>query len=121
MLALQTRGKHSCVPPPPQKLLVSLAELRNKVALPEIRPRHGLRIPPEEQCLLNPNYQLQPTERGPVIPLTLVDPTAKQARQQSNYNIHKSHTVYVDTPAAGWQPGPDPPGEAWPGSDMEQF
>lgn len=117
MLAIQARSQHSFVPPPPQQLLLSLAELKNKAPLPEIKQRHGLRIPPEGECLLNPNYQLQPSDKETYIPATSVDAAAKQARQRSTYNVQKKHSVYVDAPTEGWQPGPDPPGDPWPGSE----
>ena len=40
------------------QVLSRLAESRNKQALPEIKLRYGLRLPPEEDCLLGANYQL---------------------------------------------------------------
>ncbi len=116
MLAIQSKGQHSFVPPPPANLLLNLAELRNKVPLPELRLRHGLRIPPEGECLLNPNFQLQPTNREPVA-ATAMDVDAVAARQLSAHNIEKKHVVSIDAPAEGWQPGPDAPAEPWPGSN----
>jgi len=40
-------------------VLLGLAEQRNRQKLPELGRRYGLRLPPEEDCLLAPNYQLQ--------------------------------------------------------------
>jgi hypothetical protein len=117
MLAIQSKGQHSFVPPPPQQLLLNLAELRNKVPLPELRLRHGLRIPPEGECLVNPNFQLQPTNREPLLPGTAMDVDAAAARKTSAHNIEKKHVVSIDTPGEGWQPGSDKPAEPWPGSN----
>ena len=118
MLAIQSKGQYSFVPPPPQQLLLSLAELRNKTPLPELRLRHGLRIPPEGECLLNPNYQLQPTNREPLLPATAMDVDDTGAAKETNvgHNIEKKH-VSIETPAEGWQPGPDAPADPWPGSN----
>ena len=44
-------------------MLLALAEQRNRQKLPELGRRFGLRLPPEEDCLLAPNYQLR---RAPV-------------------------------------------------------
>jgi Transcription initiation factor IID, 31kD subunit len=114
MLAIQSKGQLSFVPAPPQQLLLSLAELRNKAPLPELRLRHGLRIPPEGECLLNPNFQLQRTDREPLLPATAMDVDAIAAKQASAHNIEKKHIVSIETPAEGWQPGPDAPAEPWP-------
>ena len=45
------------------QVLLALAEQRNRQKLPELGRRFGLRLPPEEDCLLAPNYQLR---RAPV-------------------------------------------------------
>ena len=39
-----------------------MAEQRNKQKLPEPSRRHWLRLPPDEDCLLAPNYQLHPAQ-----------------------------------------------------------
>ena len=41
---------------------MQLAERRNAQPLPELKNTFGLRLPPEEDCLLGANYQLV---RGP--------------------------------------------------------
>lgn len=40
------------------QVLMQLAERRNVQPLPEIKKRFGLRLPPEEDCLLGGNYHL---------------------------------------------------------------
>ncbi|KAK9838135.1 hypothetical protein WJX81_003283 [Elliptochloris bilobata] len=62
LLAIQSREAFSFVQPPSQDVLLALAEARNRQKLPELGRRYGLRLPPDEDCLLAPNYQLQ---RGP--------------------------------------------------------
>ena len=58
MLAIQGRAAHAFVPPPPMQQLHALAEAVNARPLPEPRQRHGLRLPPEAEALLAPNYQV---------------------------------------------------------------
>ena len=41
------------------QVLAELAEQRNRQPLPPLRKRYGLRLPPEEDCLLGANYQLR--------------------------------------------------------------
>lgn len=38
--------------------------MENKKPLPEIQRRFGLRLPPDEECLLAPNYIFQPETQG---------------------------------------------------------
>lgn len=42
------------------QVLMDIAEERNKQPLPEIGRRFGLRLPPDEDCLLAPTYRLAP-------------------------------------------------------------
>lgn len=42
------------------QVLQQLAAEINAQPLPEIKPAFGLRLPPEDDCLLAPNYQLEP-------------------------------------------------------------
>ncbi|KAK9823629.1 hypothetical protein WJX72_004340 [[Myrmecia] bisecta] len=46
--------------PPAQNVLNELAARRNKQKLPALGKKAGLRLPPDADCLLAPNYQLQP-------------------------------------------------------------
>lgn len=59
MIAIQARGVHSFVQPPSQDLTLQLAEEVNAQPLPDIPVKFGLRIPPERDCLVAPNYQLK--------------------------------------------------------------
>ncbi|KAK9862767.1 hypothetical protein WJX84_005266 [Apatococcus fuscideae] len=60
LLAISAREAFSFVQPPSQEVLTAMAEQRNKQKLPEPSRRHWLRLPPDEDCLLAPNYQLHP-------------------------------------------------------------
>ncbi|KAI8467849.1 MAG: transcription initiation factor IID, 31kD subunit-domain-containing protein [Monoraphidium minutum] len=44
--------------PPPQDLLHKIAEEVNALDLPEFPLRHGLRLPPNDQSLVAPNWEL---------------------------------------------------------------
>ncbi|KDD73672.1 hypothetical protein H632_c1941p0 [Helicosporidium sp. ATCC 50920] len=65
VLAIEMASYHSFLQAPPQQVLLQLAEEVNAQPLPQIRPRHGLRLPPEADCLLGPNYQLAPRTPSP--------------------------------------------------------
>ncbi len=40
--------------------LQSMADRRNKIALPALATKHGFRLPPPEDCLIAPNFQFHP-------------------------------------------------------------
>ena len=64
-LAMRLQGHSSFVDPPSLKSLGELAGCVNRVALPEIVERHGLRIPQDErECLTAPNFQLPKTAKS---------------------------------------------------------
>ena len=58
-LAMRLQGHSSFVDPPTLKSLGELAGCVNRVALPAVVERHGLRIPQDErECLTAPNFQV---------------------------------------------------------------
>ena len=59
-LAIQGRVNHSFTAPPPKEFLVELAEEKNKVPLPLIPEKYGIRLPHERHCLTTVNFQLTP-------------------------------------------------------------
>ena len=59
-LAIQGRVNHSFTAPPPKEFLVELAEEKNKVPLPLIPEKYGIRLPHERHCLTAVNFQLIP-------------------------------------------------------------
>jgi transcription initiation factor TFIID subunit 9B len=115
-LAIQARAEKYFVPPPPQDLLLELAATRNQAPFPELRTRFGLRIPPEGECLLAPNYQLAPASHEPPVRGAAIDPSAVQARAKSSEDALRKHVMTIVAPGGGeWRPGPDPPAdEDWP-------
>lgn len=84
------------------QILHKLAELRNATPLPELRTRHGLRIPPDSECLLNPGVQLPP-----VPPTAPAQPPADKSETYrdgpSKYNVQeRPGTIGMDM--KGWAP-----------------
>ncbi|KAG0368057.1 Transcription initiation factor TFIID subunit 9 [Gamsiella multidivaricata] len=59
-LAIQGRVNHSFTSPPPKEFLLELAEEKNKVPLPLIPEKYGIRLPHERHCLTTVNFQLIP-------------------------------------------------------------
>ncbi|KAI1296369.1 Transcription initiation factor TFIID subunit 9 [Mortierella claussenii] len=59
-LAIQGRVNHSFTSPPPKEFLLELAEEKNKVPLPLIPEKYGIRLPHERHCLTAVNFQLIP-------------------------------------------------------------
>ncbi|KAG0253174.1 hypothetical protein DFQ27_007625 [Actinomortierella ambigua] len=59
-LAIQGRVNHSFTSPPPKEFLLELAEAKNRVPLPLIPDKYGIRLPPERHCLTAVNFQLIP-------------------------------------------------------------
>lgn len=57
-LAIQSRVNNSFTQPPPRELMLELAADRNNQPLHVVPKRYGVLLPPEQLCLLNPNYQL---------------------------------------------------------------
>ncbi|KAF9897387.1 Transcription initiation factor TFIID subunit 9 [Lobosporangium transversale] len=59
-LAIQGRVNHSFTSPPLKEFLLELAEEKNKVPLPLIPEKYGIRLPHERHCLTAVNFQLIP-------------------------------------------------------------
>ncbi|KAK9099523.1 hypothetical protein Syun_026568 [Stephania yunnanensis] len=57
-LAIQTKVNFSFSQPPPREVLLELASNRNKIPLPKSIAGPGISLPPEEDTLISPNYQL---------------------------------------------------------------
>ncbi|KAH8553729.1 transcription initiation factor IID, 31kD subunit-domain-containing protein [Umbelopsis sp. PMI_123] len=69
-LAVQGRVSHSFTAPPPREFLLELAQEKNKVPLPLIPEKYGIRLPHEKHCLTAINFQVTPN--GPPPPKNLV-------------------------------------------------
>ncbi|KAI9310751.1 transcription initiation factor IID, 31kD subunit-domain-containing protein [Dichotomocladium elegans] len=59
-LAIQGRVNHSFTHPPPKELLLELAEEKNKIPLPLIPEKYGIRLPAEKHCLTGINFSIVP-------------------------------------------------------------
>ncbi|CAL9123145.1 unnamed protein product [Musa acuminata var. zebrina] len=58
-LAIQSKVNFSFSQPPPREVLLELARSRNKTPLPKsIAPPRSIPLPPEQDTLISPNYQL---------------------------------------------------------------
>lgn len=65
MLAIQSRTAYSFVQPPTHATLAEVADQLNSIPLPDVTKRFGLPLPPDEDCLVAPNYQLKVTDGAP--------------------------------------------------------
>ncbi|SOV09851.1 related to TAF9 - TFIID and SAGA subunit [Ustilago sp. UG-2017a] len=59
-LAIQSRVNYSFTQPPEKDMLLGLASAVNSIPLPPISDRHGVRLPPQNQCLTNVNFRVVP-------------------------------------------------------------
>ncbi|KAM7471866.1 hypothetical protein LguiA_010049 [Lonicera macranthoides] len=57
-LAIQSKVNFSFSQPPPREVLLELARSRNKIPLPKSLVGPGIPLPPEQDTLIRPNYQL---------------------------------------------------------------
>ncbi|KAJ8562699.1 hypothetical protein K7X08_031151 [Anisodus acutangulus] len=57
-LAIQSKVNFSFSQPPPREVLLELARNRNKIPLPKSIAGPGVPLPPDQDTLINPNYQL---------------------------------------------------------------
>ncbi|GAA0146221.1 hypothetical protein Leryth_022604 [Lithospermum erythrorhizon] len=57
-LAIQSKVNFSFSQPPPREVLLELARNRNKIPLPKSAIGPGIPLPPEQDTLIFPNYQL---------------------------------------------------------------
>ncbi|KAG0226932.1 hypothetical protein BGW42_003286 [Actinomortierella wolfii] len=86
-LAIQGRVNHSFTSPPPKEFLLELAEAKNKVPLPLIPDKYGIRLPPERHCLTAVNFQLIPelpplgTQSAPELAEIKPDPNAMDTKE----------------------------------------
>ncbi|ORZ00736.1 transcription initiation factor IID, 31kD subunit-domain-containing protein [Syncephalastrum racemosum] len=81
-LAIQGRVNHSFTNPPPKELLLELAEEKNKIPLPLIPEKYGIRLPADKHCLTGLNFSILPDAPPPPRPLgdTTGTPSATDTR-----------------------------------------
>ncbi|ORX80131.1 TFIID-31kDa-domain-containing protein [Anaeromyces robustus] len=59
-LAIEGKTTYSFTNPPSRDVLEEIAARRNKLPLPIIQEKYGVRLPPERHCLTAINYQVVP-------------------------------------------------------------
>ncbi|KAK6914691.1 Transcription initiation factor TAFII31 [Dillenia turbinata] len=64
-LASQSKANFSFSQPPPREVLLELARNRNKIPLPKSIAGPGIPLPPEQDTLISPNYQLAIPRKQP--------------------------------------------------------
>uniref|UniRef100_A0A7N0ZUY0 Transcription initiation factor TFIID subunit 9 n=1 Tax=Kalanchoe fedtschenkoi TaxID=63787 RepID=A0A7N0ZUY0_KALFE len=64
-LAIQSKVNFSFSQPPPREILLELARSRNKIPLPKTIAGPGIPLPPDEDTLISPNYQLVIPQKRP--------------------------------------------------------
>ncbi|CAL0306892.1 unnamed protein product [Lupinus luteus] len=57
-LSIQSKVNFSFSQPPPREVLLELAQNRNKIPLPKSIAGPGVNLPPDQDTLISPNYQL---------------------------------------------------------------
>ncbi|EDV93586.1 transcription initiation factor TFIID subunit 9 [Drosophila grimshawi] len=62
-LATEVTMDKSFTGPPSRHVLAKMADLRNAMPLPAIKPHCGLRLPPDRYCLTGVNYKLRATNQ----------------------------------------------------------
>ncbi|KAG2722616.1 hypothetical protein I3760_02G134900 [Carya illinoinensis] len=87
-LAIQSKVNFSFSQPPPREVLLELARNRNKIPLPGTIAGAGIPLPPEQDTLISPNYQLAIPKKqpSPTVEETeedeeLVDPNPSQEQR----------------------------------------
>ncbi|XP_073226799.1 transcription initiation factor TFIID subunit 9 [Cicer arietinum] len=68
-LAIQSKVNFSFSQPPPREVLLELAQNRNKIPLPKSISGPGVPLPPDQDTLLNPNYQFAIPNKRPADPI----------------------------------------------------
>lgn len=74
----------------PQQVLLELARSRNKVPLPKSIAGPGIPLPPEQDTLINPNYQLAIPKRHNTQPPEETEEDEEAADANSNPNPNAS-------------------------------
>ncbi|KAI7876159.1 transcription initiation factor IID, 31kD subunit-domain-containing protein [Mucor mucedo] len=71
-LAIQGRVNHSFTTPPPKEFLLELAQEKNKIPLPLIPEKYGIRLPSDKHCLTGINFSIVPDAPPPPRPVDKV-------------------------------------------------
>ncbi|KAH9611592.1 hypothetical protein KSS87_019042 [Heliosperma pusillum] len=102
-LAIQSKANFSFSQPPPREVLLELAKNRNKIPLPKNSGSPGIPLPPEEDTLITPNYQvLIPAKQQTTQALeeNEDDTTAPSSSQEPKTDVPQNRPQKVSFPLA---------------------
>ncbi|PSS07316.1 Transcription initiation factor TFIID subunit like [Actinidia chinensis var. chinensis] len=102
-LAIQSKVNFSFSQPPPREVLLELARNRNKIPLPRSIAGPGIPLPPEQDTLISPNYQLAIPKRQTgqaVEDEESVDPNPNPSQEQKA-ELPQNTTQRVSFPLVG--------------------
>ncbi|KAG5537968.1 hypothetical protein RHGRI_025160 [Rhododendron griersonianum] len=83
-LAIQSKVNFSFSQPPPREALLELARNRNKIPLPRSIVGPGIPLPPEQDTLISPNYQLAIPRKRPAQPVEETEEDEESVDPNSN-------------------------------------
>jgi len=110
-LAIEGKTTYSFTNPPSRDILEEIAARRNKLPLPIIQEKYGVRLPPERHCLTAVNYQVVPQKV-----------TVKQEQTSKNATPPRSQPGQVRTPPSSTGTPPrmnsTPPSSVLPNSSV---
>lgn len=97
-LAIQSRLDHSYTNPPPREFLIEIARQKNRLPLPQIQAKSGLRLPPDRYCLTSTNYKVKAQKKHAQV---RANPVVARTISQSSIStpIKPSPAVTVKMPA----------------------
>lgn len=102
-LSIQTKVNFSFSQPPPREVLLELARNRNKIPLPKSIAGPGISLPPEQDTLISPNYQLMIPKKQSV---QTAEETEEEEEGASQNPPQEQKTNQQQPPP---QPQPQPP------------
>ncbi|XP_010067878.2 transcription initiation factor TFIID subunit 9 [Eucalyptus grandis] len=90
-LAVQSKVNFTFSQPPPREVLLELARSRNKIPLPKTISGPGIPLPPEQDTLISPNYQL-------AIPRRQSAQAMEEAEEDERSDANPSQEQKTDVP-----------------------
>ncbi|KAJ0250504.1 Transcription initiation factor TFIID subunit 9 [Hirschfeldia incana] len=105
-LAIQSKVTFSFPQPPPREVLLELAASRNKIPLPKLVAGLGVPLPPEQDTLISPNYQLVIPKKSASTELEetedededMTDPASQTSQQQRTSELPSQTPQRVSFP-----------------------
>ncbi|KAF7135758.1 hypothetical protein RHSIM_Rhsim08G0239600 [Rhododendron simsii] len=97
-LAIQSKVNFSFSQPPPREVLLELARNRNKIPLPRSIAGPGIPLPPEQDTLISPNYQLAIPRKRPAQPVEETEEDEESVDPNSNPPQEQKTELPQDAP-----------------------